>query len=732
MTTTATADLEIALSRIGADAPGGQPELEVSCRLMLPTRDGAIDPLDGARPVARFDLDRLRALSLDPVESGRELGRSLFGDPAVRGVLDRALADAGQQPLRLRLTIDARDAWLHQLRWELLADPRGTRHLFQGDRISFSRYLTVSEARPDRRPTLSGLRGLVVAANPADLGKYEERGERLAPVDVARFRDTARRALGGIRVRWLGSGRATWDDLSAGLDQGVDILCLVCHGSLRDGRSILWLEGEGGAVDHVDGDLFVRRIAGLETVPRLVVLASCQSAGGGRPAWGEENALAALGPRLVAAGVPAVLAMHGDVGMETTHALLPVFFEELTRDGQIDRALGIARAAVARQPDWWMPVLFMRLQSGQLWFPPTTSDERFARWPSLISAIERGICVPILGPGLQDALLGSRRKIARRWAADNGFPMAAHQQYELPQVAQFLKTKQNLRFVADKLLEYLTERVWDKYGDELADAPFDASLSELLTTLGRRRRANNPTDPYAVLAGFPVSLFINTSPNDLLRDALCEAGKHPQQAICRSDTVPGDPIRVEWRGADVPESVEHPLIFHPFGHLTAGQERGENGAESLVLTEDDYFRFLIKITLGRGDTRSATPAREAAGVSPDQRGDGVPSSVGSAVTNRTLLFLGFKINDWTFRVLLRFIMEYPNITRRDSLTHVAVQIEPDEDELQDRAQALAYLEEYLRISNIFVFRGTVESFLTEVHERLQASREQAGRGRHDP
>src|SRR3712207_7381915 len=49
------------------------------------------------------------------------------------------------------------------------------------------------------------------------------------------------------------------------------------------------------------------------------------------------RSLGALGPRLGEAGIPAVLAMHGDVTMETAEAFMPVFFRELQRDGQIDR-----------------------------------------------------------------------------------------------------------------------------------------------------------------------------------------------------------------------------------------------------------------------------------------------------------------------------------------------------------------------------------------------------------
>jgi hypothetical protein len=40
---------------------------------------------------------------------------------------------------------------------------------------------------------------------------------------------------------------------------------------------------------------------------------------------------------------------------------MPVFFGELLKDGQIDRAFAVARGKVRQQPDSWMPALFLRL-----------------------------------------------------------------------------------------------------------------------------------------------------------------------------------------------------------------------------------------------------------------------------------------------------------------------------------------------------------------------------------
>ena len=180
---------------------------------------------------------------------------------------------------------------------------------------------------------------------------------------------------------------------------------------------------------RASGAELVTRLNELGTRPRLLVLASCESAGGQIG-----DALAALGPRLAEAGIPAVLAMQGKISMQTVAELMPLFFQELQRDGQVDRALAVARGAVRQQPDHWMPALFMRLKSGRIWYVPGFGDEQneFEKWASLSGFVREQTCTPILGPGLFENVLGSRREMAIRWAENHGFPLAAQDRDNLP------------------------------------------------------------------------------------------------------------------------------------------------------------------------------------------------------------------------------------------------------------------------------------------------------------
>jgi len=286
-----------------------------------------------------------------------------------------------------------------------LIDPQDGSPLLTSEQIYFSRYLSSGDWRPVRLRPKGNLRALVVIADPAGLPAYH-----LAPIDVEGELSRAQAGLGTIPVTALASaGSATLNNMCEHLRAVYDILYLVCHGALVRGEPWLWLEDESRAVARVAGAELVTRLKELQERPRLVVLASCQSAGTGDEARsGDDGALAALGPRLAEAGIPAVLAMQGNVSMQTMAQFTPVFFKELQRDGQIDRAIAVSRGAVRARPDAWMPVLFMRLRTGRIWYVPGFGDDRqaFEKWPALLRSIRRGQCTPILSTYLSEDLLG--------------------------------------------------------------------------------------------------------------------------------------------------------------------------------------------------------------------------------------------------------------------------------------------------------------------------------------
>ena len=677
------ADLEIGLHRRDAGLYAvefrfSQPDSEADIRLSQVTP-----------AVAQFDLDELRSLAFDSSAYGEALTQGLFSDPAVQTAFAQARASARSLdvPMRLRLLIGPSAPELHGLRWENLLDPVEKTSLCTSEDLYFSRYLSSLDWRPVRLRPKGKLSALVVVSNPVNLADY-----KLAPIDVQGEIERARQGLGSILVTTLPgtSGQhATLTGLLASLRDGYSILYLVCHGALVKDEPWIWLEDEEGQVDRVCGTDLVIRLKELQQRPSLVVLASCQSA-----AKGAGEALSALGPRLAEAGIPAVLAMQGNITMQTVAGFTPTFFEQLQRDGQIDRALTVARGVIRDRPDSWMPALFMRLKSGRIWYVPGFADDRkgFEKWPALIRSVKRGQCTPILGPGLLEPLFGSQREVAQRWAETYHYPMAPHERESLPQVAQFLSVNQDHNFPYDELGEYLRQEIQTRYEADLPPGLRQGSppLDRLIEAVGAKRRQQDDCESHRVIAQLPVPLFITTNPDNMLGSALVEAGKDPQVLICPWNEYAEQVETIYDKEPDYRPTPERPLVYHLLGRL--------NEPDSVVLTEDDYFDFLIGVTSNR---------------------DLIPSAVRRALADTALLFLGFQMDDWNFRVLFRTILSQQGGSRRDRYAHIAAQIEPEEGRALEPERARRYLDNYFyKGADISIFWGSADDFVKELAGRL--------------
>jgi hypothetical protein len=684
----AIVDVKIALRRRDADS------YAVELSSTQPESDTEI--MSEQPGVARLDRAALLALHDDPAAYGAALARSLFATPATLAEFNaaRAVADSGELPLRLRLQIDAGCPELHELRWETLGDPAGERPLILGQRVRFSRYLASADWRRVQLRPRAALRALVAVAAPAGLDAYG-----LAAIDPAAELARAREALGDIPVAALVEpGQATLDGIVAALRDGhggqsqFDILYLVAHGAIVEGEPWLFLANAEGQLDRALGAELAQRIGELAAVPRLVVLASCESAGsGGRTADGAP--LAALGPRLARAGVPAVVAMQGQVSLATAAAFTRAFFGQLQKDGQIDAAVAVARGAVRDAPDAWMPVLFMRLRSGQIWYEPGfTGEKPLEKWPALLNRINDGQCTPILGEQLAELIVGSPREVARGWAREYGFPLAPHQQGELPYVAQYLSVNQDPEYPRDALVRATRKAILERYKADLppALATPRAPLPKLFAEVARIRRERGLPDPYAALAALPCALYVTVAADTLLEEALKSAGKEPQSEICRwNDELVANVTSVFADESYTPDEFK-PLVFHLFGAFTE--------TSSLVLTEDNYFDFLIGATRNR---------------------DLIPQPVKTALADSALLFLGFRLEDWSFRVLYRSLMSAQGGARLKRYANIAGQVLPEESQFLAPQGAARYLESYFQGANISIFWGSADDFSGELRGRWE-------------
>jgi tetratricopeptide (TPR) repeat protein len=353
------ADLELSLHRRSDD------NYTIEGRFTS-TGDAAEISLGSKEPVTiPLDLMRLQDCLPDMNAYGKILTEAFFV-PEVKKLFLYAQAVVESQALRVRLLIGPSAPELHGLHWETLQHPDDTTLLSANQNILFSRYLTGENWTTVELTQRAKIRAVVAVAGPKNLPDY-----KLTPIDTAREVEQVRASLKNIETVFLpANGQpCSLPALVNELRQGCDILYLVAHGSLVNGIPYLWLEDENEQVKRITGKDFAEQISNLDIQPRLVVLASCESAGKASEDQNDTQALQALGPLLAAAGVPAVIAMQGKISQASIARLMPVFFDELLEDGLVDRALASARSLLQTEDahDLWMPVLFSRLNTGALW-----------------------------------------------------------------------------------------------------------------------------------------------------------------------------------------------------------------------------------------------------------------------------------------------------------------------------------------------------------------------------
>ncbi|MBS1788698.1 MAG: tetratricopeptide repeat protein [Acidobacteria bacterium] len=324
-------------------------------------------------------MEELFALQNYPDKYGNKLAERVFESAAIRERFSesKAVFETRGMPIRLRIHIRPELSLFHGIAWELLRDPKTGDTLATSERIVFSRFIHSTDWRPIKPRRKAELKALIAVASPTNLEEHN-----LAAVDVSGEIARAREALAGIEAQVLGDKEPlTLNRLVTAICEGADILYLVCHGKIsRKLIPYLLLQTEGGTIEKVEADACAQRIRELPEVPRLVVLASCEGAG---KEFGDrgQSAQIALAPRLAEAGVPAVVAMQGKISMETVKRAMPTFFSELVRDGQIDRAMSVARGEVRNRVDAWVPALFLRLKDGQLWAEPGDTNRRIFHLP---------------------------------------------------------------------------------------------------------------------------------------------------------------------------------------------------------------------------------------------------------------------------------------------------------------------------------------------------------------
>lgn len=219
-------------------------------------------------------------------------------------------------------------------------------------------------------------------------------------------------------------------------------------------------------------------------------------------------------------------------------------------------------------------------------------------WQDLLFYINDQNTTPFLGAGVASAYFGSGRELAGKIANEFEYPF--DDTSNLAKVAQFAAIKKRDSFRVRKFV---------------ADYIKNKKLPDF----------NNPSEPHRILAELDLPIYITTNYDHSMYEALKSDGKKPVIEFCR------------WN--DLAENQGKPLVYHIHGEI--------DNPQSMVLTEDDYLNFILKLYV---DIDKLFPAE-----------------IKLAFVSSSIIFIGYSLSDWNLRIILRKIADS---MRSASRTHV--------------------------------------------------------------
>lgn len=280
-------------------------------------------------------------------------------------------------------------------------------------------------------------------------------------------------------------------------------------------------------------------------------------------------------------------------------------------------------------------------------------------WKRLLRRIAERQCTPFIGAAASLPVLRQASDIAREWAEEHEYPLEDSD--DLGRVAQFVGVSED----AMTPKELMEKEIAGKGPPDFSD----------------------PAEPHGLLADLALPLYITTNYDDFMVQALRDRGREPVQEICKwneNPRVKADPAPLGDDDKYAP-TPQKPVVFHLHGRVGI--------PESMVLTEDDYLEFLVTL---------------AERSEPDQYSALLPHQVVAALSSTSLIFIGYGLKDWDFRVIHRGLVIRGNAAlRRMSVT---VQLERTQ-EAQD------YLDRYFKRNEVSVFWGTAEAFTQTLRKK---------------
>lgn len=318
-----------------------------------------------------------------------EIGEALFAalfDGDLGRLWHESVGAAGGRGPRLVLELDPADPRLEPLQhlpWELMRD--GERRARLALDRGVVRRLAAGVSLPSPYSAGRPLRVLALVASPSDLPPIDLERER---GDLAALRSRFR----GVYVKVLPTARL--EDLRQTLQHArlrgrpFRAIHLACHGGFdsASGEGVLYLEGDDGRSIAVSGDQLAEQLRDLDVA--LVVLNACDTA---VPEPTGREPFAGVAAALIAAGIPAVVAMQAPIEDRAALAFGRALYRRLASGDGIDAAVVEGRIAIVGacgtgSAQWALPVLFRRGGDG-LAVSSTARRRRVVRLFGALAAI---------------------------------------------------------------------------------------------------------------------------------------------------------------------------------------------------------------------------------------------------------------------------------------------------------------------------------------------------------
>jgi hypothetical protein len=297
----------------------------------------------------------------------------------------------------------------------------------------------------------------------------------------------------------------------------------------------------------------------------------------------------------------------------------------------------------------------------------------------LLSRIEDGECTAFLGAGACEGVLPTGSEMAREWAKEHDYPLS--DVTDLVRVSQFLSVQYDPVFPRKAMIKKISEAQQPDF--------------------------TKPDEPHGFLAKLPLPIIMTTNYDDFMVKALKAQGKEPVRELCRWNRKTRNQVSVFDKETGFSPTAKEPVVFHLHGNTDV--------PESMVLTEDDYLDFLVNVS------------KDVALL---------PARIQEALAESSLLFIGYSLSDWSFRVLFRALVSERE--RHSRFVSITVQLpppslpgdatDPPDEQKKMQEKQMKYLDEYFSDKGMRVYWGKSSEFTSELRKRWEESNASAPAG----